>query len=71
MPSTKSPESPLLENFNDALIAAHRQSRRVASGYAYAVQWPLGHCTVEFCKPTLRDSRMRVVECCDGKETLA
>ena len=60
------------DNFNDALIAAHRQSRMVEKcGYAYAVQWPLGHCTVEFRKPSLRDQRMRVVECCDGREVLA
>lgn len=51
------------DNFNDALIAAHRHSRMVECGYAYAVQWPLGHCTVEFRKPSLRDQRMRVIEC--------
>ena len=61
----------LFDNFNDALIAAHRQSRMVECRCAYAVQWPLGHCTVEFRKPSLRDQRMRVVECSDGREVLA
>jgi hypothetical protein len=55
----------------DATIAAHRQSRMVACGVAYAVRWPLGHCTVEFRKPSLRDQRMTVVECSMGKELLA
>lgn len=59
------------ENFADAIIAAHRQSRQVAANVAYAVQWPLGHNTVEFRKPSLRDSRMKVVECSDGREVLA
>ena len=61
----------LFDNFNDALIAAHRHSRMVECGYAYAVQWPLGHCTVEYRKPSLRDQRMRVVECSGGREVLA
>ena len=43
----------------------------IECGYAYAVQWPLGHCTVEFRKPSLRDQRMRVIECSDGREVLA
>jgi hypothetical protein len=60
------------ETFNDALIAAHRQAKIVACEYAFAVQWPLGHCTVEFRKPSLRDQRMRVVECrADGSQVLA
>lgn len=57
--------------FSDAVIAAHRQSRQVAANVAYAVQWPLGHNTVEFRKPSLRDNRMKVVECSDGREVLA
>ena len=61
----------LFDNFNDAVIAAHRHSRMVECGYAYAVQWPLGHCTVEYRKPSLRDQRMRVVECSGGREVLA
>ena len=61
----------LFASFNDAVIAAHRQSRMVECGYAYAVQWPLGHCTVEFRKPLLRDPRMRVIECSEGRELLA
>lgn len=55
----------------DAISHAHRISRQVAQGHAFAVQWPLGHCTVEFRKPILRDQRMKVVCCEDGKETLA
>ena len=61
----------LEDNFSAAIIAAHRQSRAVSSGVAYAVQWPLGHCTVEYRKPSLRDQRMKVIECCDGRESLA
>lgn len=61
----------LFDTFSDAIIAAHRQSRQVSAGVAYAVQWPLGHCTVEFQKPSIRDNRMRVVCCEDGRETLA
>lgn len=64
-------KSPLFETFSDAVIAAHRHSRMVECGYAFAVQWPLGHCTVEFMKPALRDQRMKVVLCEDGRETLA
>lgn len=64
-------EQVLFDDFNAALIAAHRHSRMVECGYAFAVQWPLGHCTVEFRKPSLRDQRMRVVECSDGRESLA
>jgi hypothetical protein len=61
----------LFDTFADALIAAHRQSRMVERGIAYAVRWPLGHCTVEFVAPSLRDPSMRVVCCQDGRETLA
>lgn len=61
----------LYDTFADALIAAHRHSRMVACGYAFAVQWPLGHNTVEYVKPSLRDPRMKVIECADGKETIA
>ena len=61
----------LYDSFSDAVIAAHRQSREVAVGYAFAVQWPLGHCTVEFRKPMLRDQRMRVIECSGGREVFA
>ena len=57
--------------FSEAIVAAHRHSRMARCGYAFAVQWPLGHNTVEFMKPSLRDSRMKVVLCEDGKETLA
>lgn len=64
-------KSPLFNSLSDAIIAAHRQSRQVAAGVAYAVQWPLGHFTVEYCKPSLRDARMKVIECEDGRERLA
>ena len=63
--------SSTFETFADALIAAHRQSRMVECGYAFAVKWPLGNCTVEFCKPSLRDQRMKVICCADGREELA
>lgn len=61
----------LFDSFDDALIHAHRVSRQVEQGYAFAVRWPLGHCTVEFCKPILRDQRMKVVECREGRELLS
>ena len=61
----------LFDTLADAIIAAHRQSRMVEANVAYAVQWPLGHYTVEFRKPTLRDQRMRVIECTGGRELLA
>jgi hypothetical protein len=54
------------------LIAAKARSRLNGLGYAFAVQWPAGHCTVEDRKPSLRNQQMRVVECtCDGRENLA
>lgn len=56
---------------SDAIIAAHRHSRMVECGYAFAMQWPLGHCTVEYKKPSLRDQRMKVILCENGKESLA
>lgn len=59
--------TPIFETFADALIAAHRHSRMVECGYAFAVKWPLGHCTVEFRKPSLRDQRMKVICCADGR----
>jgi hypothetical protein len=59
------------ETFSDAILAAHRESRQAACGYAFAVQWPLGHSTVEVRKPSLRDQRMKVVCCEGGTEKLA
>jgi hypothetical protein len=58
-------------DFNEAIVAAHAEAKK--NGYvAYAVQWPLGHSTVETRKPSLRDQRMRVVECfSNGDENLA
>lgn len=51
-------------DFNDAVIAAQRDAR--SNGAAmYAVQWPLGHSTVEVRKPSLRSAQMKVW-CCDG-----
>ena len=61
----------LYESFSDALIAAHRHSRMVECGRAFAVKWPLGHCTVEYRTPSLRDQRMKVVCCENGQEKLA
>lgn len=61
----------LHETLSDALIAAHRHSRAVECGYAFAVQWPLGHCTVEYKKPLLRDPRMKVILCENGHEAFA
>ena len=49
------------DDFNDAVIAAHHQAKK--DGCAYAVQWPLGHSTVEARKPSLRDRPVRVIEC--------
>jgi hypothetical protein len=58
------------DDFNDAIIAAHNQAKK--DGYAFAVQWPSGHSTVEARKPSLRNQRMRVIECReDGSEVFA
>ncbi len=46
--------------FAEALSAAKRRAKEI--GFAYAVEWPLGHCTCEDRKPMLRDSRCRVIE---------
>lgn len=48
------------ETFADALSAAKRRAEEI--GFAYAVEWPLGHFTCEDRKPSLRDQRCRVVE---------
>lgn len=56
----------------DAVIGAKARARLNGLGYAFAVQWPLGHFTVEDRKPSLRSQNMRVLECtCDGRECLA
>lgn len=56
----------------DALIAAKAQSRLNGLGYAFAIQWPDGHCTAADRKPSLRNQQMRVIECrSDGGEYLA
>lgn len=61
-----------MNNWYDALIGAKARARLNGAGYAFAVQWPAGHCTVEDRKPSLRSQQMRVVECtCDGRENLA
>lgn len=55
-----------------ALIEAKARARLNGRGYAFAIQWPLGHCTVEDNKPSLRSQNMRVIECdCAGGEYLA
>jgi hypothetical protein len=62
----------LSNEWYDALIAAKARSRLNGLGYAFAVQWPAGHCTVEDRKPSLRSQQMRVIECTsDGREVLA
>lgn len=53
----------------EAIAEAHKASK--ANGYAYAVQWPAGHWTVETRKPSLRQSGMTVIECEEGRESLA
>lgn len=50
-----------IETFADAISAAKRRAKEI--GFAYAVEWPLGHFTCEDRKPSLRDSRCRVIEC--------
>ena len=59
-------------NWYDAVIATKARARLNGRGYAFAVQWPDGHCTVEDRKPSLRSRDMRVMECdCTGAEYLA
>lgn len=48
------------ETFADAVIAAKYRAKEI--GFAYAVEWPLGHFTCEDRKPSLRDARCRVIE---------
>lgn len=61
-----------MKDWYAALIAAKARSRLNGLGYAFAVQWPAGHCTAEDRKPSLRSPNMRVVECTsDGRENLA
>ena len=61
-----------IENWYDALIAAKARARLNNLGYAFAVRWPLGHCTVEDRKPSLRTREMKVIEClASGEEFLA
>jgi hypothetical protein len=63
------------ENSNEwygALIGAKARARLNGLGYAFAVQWPDSHCTVEDRKPMLRSQDMRVIDCdCTGNEALA
>lgn len=61
----------IYDTFDDAVVAAHRKARTVFKERAYAVRWPLGHCTTEYVAPVLRDPLMKVV-CCtaDGREEL-
>ena len=56
----------------ETIIAAKARARLNKLGYAFAVQWPDGHCTVEDRKPSLRARDMRVLDCdCTGAESLA
>jgi hypothetical protein len=58
--------------FTDCVVAAHSEAKKNEFGYAFAVKWPLGHCTVETRKPSLRSHQMKVIECRkDGSEVLA
>jgi hypothetical protein len=55
-----------------ALIGAKARAKLNGRGYAFAVQWPTGRCTVEDDKPMLRQPGMRVIDCdCSGAEYLA
>ena len=51
----------MIETWADAIIAAKKRAKEI--GVAYAVQWPLGHYTVEDRKPLLRNRDFRVLEC--------
>lgn len=54
----------VFDNFNDAVLAAQKEAKNNGTAM-YAVQWPLGHSTVEARKPSLRSAQMKVW-CCDG-----
>jgi hypothetical protein len=57
-------------NKYDAILAAHALAR-LKGRAMYAIQWPLGHWTVDERKPSLRNQQMQVI-CCDGtREELA
>lgn len=58
------------QTWMDTLCAAHRRSRANGLGYAFAVKWPTGICTVEDRKPLVRSRDMRVVECRADREVL-
>ena len=61
-----------MADWYEALIAAKARARLNGLGYAFAIQWPDGHCTNSDRKPSLRNQQMRVVECTrDGGEYLA
>lgn len=61
-----------MENWIDTLSAAKRQAQTNGQGYAFAVQWPAGHFTVEDRKPSLRQPGMRVEDVsADGSVVLA
>ena len=57
----------MINTWADAVIAAKKRAKE--TGVAYAVQWPLGHYTVEDRKPLLRNCDFKVLEFfADGKE---
>lgn len=61
-----------MADWYETIIAAKARARLNSRGYAFAVQWPDGHCTVEDRKPSLRSQDMRVLDCdCTGAERLA
>lgn len=65
-------EMVMFSDWYETLLAAKVRARQNGRNYAFAVQWPDGHCTVEDAKPSLRNQHMRVIECdCTGKEYLA
>ena len=56
----------------DTVSAAKSRAKSNGNGYAFAVQWPAGHFTVEDRKPSLRAPGMRVLDCdTEGHEVLA
>ena len=60
------------EDWYAALIGAKARAKLNGRGYAFAVQWPTGLCTIEDNKPMLRQPGMKVIDCdCTGAECLA
>lgn len=55
----------MFETWEDTVMAAKTRARANERGYAYAVQWPDKHFTVEDNRPLLRNRDFRVLECDD------